>query len=43
MLTDWELSATEVFGSAVLVAALPADEELEAVRMPSIAEVLSRA
>ncbi|MGW5424100.1 hypothetical protein [Streptomyces sp. NPDC003943] len=43
VLTDWDLSATEVFGSAALVAALLADEELEAVRMPSIAEVLARA
>ncbi|MFF0431083.1 hypothetical protein ACFYU9_02475 [Streptomyces sp. NPDC004327] len=43
VLTDWDLSATEVFGSAALVAALLADEELEAVRMPSIADVLGRA
>lgn len=38
VLTDWDLCATEVFGSAALIAALLADEELEAVRHPSIAE-----
>ncbi|MFF9838587.1 hypothetical protein [Streptomyces sp. NPDC013740] len=38
VLTDWDLCATEVFGSAALIASLLADEELEAVRHPSIAE-----
>ncbi|MET9954006.1 hypothetical protein ABZ135_20970 [Streptomyces sp. NPDC006339] len=42
VLTDWDLCATEVFGSARLIAALLADEELEAVRHPSIAEALAR-
>ncbi|MER8041505.1 hypothetical protein [Streptomyces sp. NPDC094032] len=42
VLTDWDLCATEVFGSAELIAALLADEELEAVRHPSIAEVWAR-
>jgi len=40
VLTDWDLCATQVFGSASLIAALLADEELEAVRHPSIAEAL---
>lgn len=42
VLTDWDLCATEVFGSAPLIAALLADEELEAVRHPSIAEIWAR-
>ncbi|MEV5969494.1 hypothetical protein [Streptomyces sp. NPDC051921] len=43
VLTDWDLSATEVFGSAALVAGLLADDELEAIRLPSIAEALGHA
>ncbi|MGW6271113.1 hypothetical protein [Streptomyces sp. NPDC055060] len=39
VLTDWDLSATEVFGSQALIAGLLADDELEAARHPSIAEV----
>lgn len=39
VLTDWDLSATEVFGSPALIADLLADDELDAVRHPSIAEV----
>ncbi|MEU6930900.1 hypothetical protein AB0A05_17305 [Streptomyces sp. NPDC046374] len=42
VLTDWDLCATEVFGPAGLIAALLADEELEAVRHPSIAETWAR-
>ncbi|MEU8758734.1 hypothetical protein [Streptomyces sp. NPDC048659] len=42
VLTDWDLCATEVFGSRSLIAALLGDEELEAVRHPSIAEALGR-
>ncbi|MET9428947.1 hypothetical protein [Streptomyces sp. NPDC003036] len=41
VLTDWDLSATEVFGSPDLVAALLVDDELDAVRHPGIAEVLN--
>ncbi|MFG3040536.1 hypothetical protein ACGFYZ_26945 [Streptomyces sp. NPDC048330] len=40
VLTDWDLSATEVFGNAELIAALLADPELDAVRRPTIAETL---
>ncbi|MFI8823407.1 hypothetical protein [Streptomyces sp. NPDC053431] len=43
VLTDWDLSATEVFGSAALVADLLADDEIEAVRLPSIREALAGA
>ncbi|MER7667240.1 hypothetical protein ABTY61_02090 [Kitasatospora sp. NPDC096128] len=39
VLTDWDLSATEVFGPPALIAALIADTGLEAVRHPSIAAV----
>ncbi|WP_367437221.1 hypothetical protein [Streptomyces celluloflavus] len=39
VLTDWDLSATEVFGPPALIADLLADEQLDAVRHPSIAEV----
>ncbi|MFZ3573226.1 hypothetical protein ACOKM5_40480 [Streptomyces sp. BH097] len=39
VLTDWDLSATEVFGPAPLIAELLADDGLDAVRHPSIAEV----
>ncbi|MBV6699108.1 hypothetical protein KV557_18625 [Kitasatospora aureofaciens] len=39
VLTDWDLSATEVFGPSALIADLLADEVLDAVRHPSIAEV----
>ncbi|MER5864826.1 hypothetical protein [Kitasatospora sp. NPDC002040] len=39
VVTDWDLSATEVFGSRALIADLLADELLEAVRHPSVAEV----
>ncbi|MGJ7419262.1 hypothetical protein AB9128_25815 [Streptomyces cinereoruber] len=42
VLTDWDLSATLVFGPAALVAALLADPELDAVRRPGIAEALGR-
>ncbi|MER7755387.1 hypothetical protein [Kitasatospora sp. NPDC097643] len=38
VLSDWDLSATEVFGSEALIADLLADGELEAVRHPRIAE-----
>ncbi|MFB7586948.1 hypothetical protein [Streptomyces sp. NPDC056169] len=38
VLTDWDLSATEVFGDVALIADLLADPELDAVRHPSIAE-----
>ncbi|GEB58195.1 hypothetical protein [Streptomyces gardneri] len=40
VLTDWDLSATEVFGDAALITALLADPELDVVRHPSIAESL---
>ncbi|WP_328941029.1 hypothetical protein OG259_04790 [Streptomyces sp. NBC_00250] len=40
VLTDWDLSATEIFGDAALIAALLADPELDAVRRPGIAEAL---
>ncbi|MCX4985187.1 hypothetical protein [Streptomyces sp. NBC_00572] len=40
VLTDWDLSATEIFGDAALIAALIADPELDAVRRPGIAEAL---
>ncbi|MFQ6199470.1 hypothetical protein [Streptomyces sp. NPDC000405] len=39
VLTDWDLSATEVFGTPALIADLLADDELDAVRHPSVAEV----
>ncbi|AUG80998.1 hypothetical protein CFP65_6340 [Kitasatospora sp. MMS16-BH015] len=39
VLTNWGLSATEVFGPAALIADLLADDGLDAVRHPSIAEV----
>ncbi|MGW1072291.1 hypothetical protein [Streptomyces sp. NPDC002537] len=39
VLTNWDLSATEVFGDEALIADLLADGGLEAVRHPSIAEV----
>ncbi|GAA1078338.1 hypothetical protein [Kitasatospora arboriphila] len=39
VVTDWDLSATEVFGSRALIADLLADDTLEAVRHPSVAEV----
>ncbi|MCD9196129.1 hypothetical protein [Streptomyces albireticuli] len=39
VLTDWDLSGTEVFGSPALVADLLADDGLDAVRHPSIADV----
>ncbi|MEV0278156.1 hypothetical protein AB0I22_17480 [Streptomyces sp. NPDC050610] len=39
VLTDWDLSATEVFGPTALIAGLLADDGLDAVRHPSIAEV----
>lgn len=39
VLTDWDLSATEVFGPPALIAELLADPGLEAVRHPSIAAV----
>ncbi|MGD3112620.1 hypothetical protein [Streptomyces sp. YGL11-2] len=39
VLTDGDLSATEVFGSPALIADLLADDGLDAVRHPSIAEV----
>ncbi|QHC23245.1 hypothetical protein [Streptomyces sp. GS7] len=39
VLTDWDLSATEVFGPPALIADLLADDGLDAVRHPSIAEV----
>ncbi|MER6693172.1 hypothetical protein [Streptomyces minutiscleroticus] len=39
VLTDWDLSATEVFGIPPLIADLLADDGLDAVRHPSIAEV----
>lgn len=39
VLTDWDLSATEVFGPTALIAELLADDMLDAVRHPSIAEV----
>jgi hypothetical protein len=38
VLADWDLNATEVFGSRALIADLLADPELEAVRRPTIAE-----
>ncbi|RSS58926.1 hypothetical protein [Streptomyces sp. WAC01280] len=40
VLTDLDLSATEVFGSRALTTALLADPELDAVRRPTIAETL---
>lgn len=43
VLTDWDLSATEVFGSRALVADLLSDGALDAVRHPGIAEVEGRA
>ncbi|MFD9792531.1 hypothetical protein ACFWXK_16445 [Streptomyces sp. NPDC059070] len=39
VLTDWDLSATEVFGTPALLADLLADDGLDAVRHPGIAEV----
>ncbi|MEV6675189.1 hypothetical protein [Streptomyces sp. NPDC051162] len=39
VLTNWDLNATEVFGSEELIAAVLADRRLEAVRHPSIGEV----
>ncbi|MDG4857867.1 hypothetical protein P8605_06810 [Streptomyces sp. T-3] len=39
VLTNWDLSATEVFGSRALIADLLADDRLDVVRHPSIAEV----
>ncbi|MGW2184352.1 DUF6193 family natural product biosynthesis protein [Streptomyces sp. NPDC001719] len=39
VLTDWDLSATEVFGTPALIADLLADDGLDAVRHPSITEV----
>lgn len=39
VLTNWDLSATEVFGPAALIADLLTDDTLDAVRHPSIAEV----
>ncbi|MFE6689447.1 hypothetical protein ACFVFQ_23590 [Streptomyces sp. NPDC057743] len=39
VLTDWDLSATEVFGPPALIADLLTDGRLDAVRHPSIAEV----
>ncbi|MFF2780510.1 hypothetical protein ACFVU3_37100 [Streptomyces sp. NPDC058052] len=42
VLTDIDLSATEVFGSRALIADLLADPELEAVRAPTLAETLGR-
>ncbi|MET9675364.1 hypothetical protein ABZY68_20045 [Streptomyces sp. NPDC006482] len=41
VLTDWDLSATEVFGGAALVAALLADPGLEAVRHPPVSALPS--
>lgn len=43
VLTDWDLSATEVFGSHALIAEILADSKLDAVRHPSIAEVQGNA
>lgn len=39
VLTDWDLSATEVFGPPALIADILADDGLDAVRHPSMAEV----
>ncbi|WP_030898154.1 hypothetical protein [Streptomyces sp. NRRL F-5126] len=39
VLTDWDLSATEVFGPPALITDLLGDDMLEAVRHPSVAEV----
>ncbi|MGA5133166.1 hypothetical protein ACPCTO_25510 [Streptomyces olivoreticuli] len=39
VLTNWDLSGTEVFGSPELIADLLADDGLDAVRHPSIEEV----
>ncbi|GAA0418806.1 hypothetical protein [Streptomyces luteireticuli] len=39
VLTNWDLSATEVFGPPALIADLLADDGLDAVRHPSIAGV----
>ncbi|MGW7067019.1 hypothetical protein ACWGII_40785 [Streptomyces sp. NPDC054855] len=39
VLTHWDLSATEVFGSPALIADIFADDGLDAVRHPSIAQV----
>ncbi|MFE7115694.1 hypothetical protein ACFU99_09755 [Streptomyces sp. NPDC057654] len=39
VLSDWDLSATEVFGTPALISDLLADDGLDAVRHPSIAEV----
>ncbi|MBB4790509.1 hypothetical protein [Streptomyces nodosus] len=39
VLTDWDLSATEVFGPPALIADLLGDAGLDAVRHPGIAEV----
>ncbi|MFE4973646.1 hypothetical protein ACFRAR_16230 [Kitasatospora sp. NPDC056651] len=39
VVTDWDLSATEVFGPAALIADLLADDGLDAVRHPSVADV----
>ncbi|MEU6973841.1 hypothetical protein AB0A71_40170 [Kitasatospora aureofaciens] len=38
VLTNWDLSATEVFGPPALIAELLADTGLEAVRHPAVAE-----
>ncbi|MGW2303036.1 hypothetical protein [Streptomyces sp. NPDC001809] len=40
VLTDLDLSATEVFGSHALIAGLLADPELDTVRRPTVAETL---
>ncbi|MFB7412269.1 MULTISPECIES: hypothetical protein [unclassified Streptomyces] len=42
VLSDVDLSATEVFGATALIEALLADPELDAVRRPGIAETLGR-
>ncbi|MFC8867795.1 hypothetical protein ACFUAC_09090 [Streptomyces sp. NPDC057148] len=42
VLTDWDLSATEVFGTPAVIADLLADDRLDAVRHPSIAEAQGR-
>ncbi|MEK9520855.1 hypothetical protein MIU24_15865 [Streptomyces venezuelae] len=41
VLTDLDLSATEVFGDAALIAGILADPELDAVRRPTIAETFA--
>lgn len=40
VLTDLDLSATEVFGNRRLIAGLLADPELDTVRRPTVAETL---